>query len=73
MSAAGYSVGVFTGIVEELGEVVRLTEGAGDSALLAVRGPLVTSDARHGDSIDPDQGRHAYTDEAAADDSVSDG
>ncbi|BCJ55771.1 putative riboflavin synthase alpha chain [Actinoplanes sp. NBRC 14428] len=42
---------MFTGIVEELGEVVRLTEGAGDSALLAVRGPLVTSDARHGDSI----------------------
>ncbi|MFC4064957.1 riboflavin synthase [Actinoplanes subglobosus] len=42
---------MFTGIVEELGEVVRLTEGAEDSAVIAVRGPLVTSDARHGDSI----------------------
>ncbi|GIF13303.1 riboflavin synthase [Actinoplanes teichomyceticus] len=42
---------MFTGIVEELGEVVRLTEGSGDSAVLAVRGPLVTSDARDGDSI----------------------
>ncbi|HEX5543390.1 MAG TPA: riboflavin synthase [Micromonospora sp.] len=42
---------MFTGIVEELGEVVRLTETEADSALLAVRGPKVTSDARHGDSI----------------------
>ncbi|PWU48579.1 riboflavin synthase [Micromonospora globispora] len=42
---------MFTGIVEELGEVVRTTETGGDSALLAIRGPLVTSDARHGDSI----------------------
>jgi riboflavin synthase len=42
---------MFTGIVEELGEVVRLTETAADSALVAVRGPVVTSDARHGDSI----------------------
>ncbi|SCL25253.1 riboflavin synthase alpha chain [Micromonospora rhizosphaerae] len=42
---------MFTGIVEELGEIVRTTETAGDSALLAIRGPLVTSDARHGDSI----------------------
>ena len=42
---------MFTGIVEELGEVVRLTGTGGDSALLAVRGPVVTSDARHGDSI----------------------
>ena len=42
---------MFTGIVEELGEVVRLTDTGGDSALLAVRGPVVTSDARHGDSI----------------------
>jgi riboflavin synthase len=42
---------MFTGIVEELGEVVRLTDSGGDSAVLAVRGPLVTSDARHGDSI----------------------
>ncbi|MEU8813038.1 riboflavin synthase [Actinoplanes sp. NPDC048796] len=42
---------MFTGIVEELGEVVGLTDTGGDSAVLAVRGPLVTSDARHGDSI----------------------
>lgn len=42
---------MFTGIVEELGEVTYLTDAGGDSAVLAVRGPLVTSDARHGDSI----------------------
>jgi riboflavin synthase len=59
---------MFTGIVEELGEVQYLaalhpapgpSDGAenpqpsetGDSAVIAVRGPLVTSDARHGDSI----------------------
>jgi riboflavin synthase len=42
---------MFTGIVEELGEVVYLTDAGGDSAVLAVRGPLVSSDARHGDSI----------------------
>ncbi|RIV37754.1 riboflavin synthase [Micromonospora radicis] len=42
---------MFTGIVEELGEVVGITPTAEDSALVAIRGPLVTSDARHGDSI----------------------
>jgi riboflavin synthase len=36
---------MFTGIVEELGEVVYV-----DAAVLAVRGPLV-ADARHGDSV----------------------
>ena len=41
---------MFTGIVEELGEVVGWEE-LDDSARLTVRGPLVTSDARHGDSI----------------------
>jgi riboflavin synthase len=41
---------VFTGIVEELGRVAAL-EPDGDSARLVVVGPLVTSDARHGDSI----------------------
>jgi riboflavin synthase len=41
---------VFTGIVEELGEVVGL-EPNGDSARLVVRGPKVTSDAARGDSI----------------------
>ena len=41
---------MFTGIVEELGEVVALTATA-DAAELTVRGPLVASDARHGESI----------------------
>jgi riboflavin synthase len=55
---------MFTGIVEEVGTVVQLdlapggTGGAGGAAAgadrdarLVLRGPLVTSDARHGDSI----------------------
>jgi len=41
---------VFTGIVEELGEVVGVEELT-DASRLTVRGPLVTSDAGHGDSI----------------------
>jgi riboflavin synthase len=41
---------VFTGIVEELGEVVAL-ENVGTAARLTVRGPLVTQDAATGDSI----------------------
>ncbi|WP_374157087.1 riboflavin synthase [Mycobacterium sp. G7A2] len=41
---------MFTGIVEELGEVVS-REDLGDSARLVIRGPVVTSDAGHGDSI----------------------
>jgi riboflavin synthase len=41
---------MFTGIVEELGEVVGVTPAA-DAARIAVRGPLVAADARHGDSI----------------------
>jgi len=41
---------VFTGIVEELGEVLAV-EQLGDSSRLTVRGPLVTSDAGDGDSI----------------------
>jgi riboflavin synthase len=41
---------VFTGIVEELGSVQSVSD-LGDAARLAVRGPLVTSDARPGDSI----------------------
>jgi riboflavin synthase len=41
---------VFTGIVEELGEVLDV-EVLGDSSRLTVRGPLVTSDAGDGDSI----------------------
>ena len=42
---------MFTGIVEELGQVVSLTDDGSDSAVLKIKGPLVTSDARHGDSI----------------------
>ncbi|MET0493411.1 MAG: riboflavin synthase [Actinoplanes sp.] len=42
---------MFTGIIEELGEVTYLTDAGGDSAVIAVRGPVVTSDAKHGDSI----------------------
>jgi riboflavin synthase len=41
---------VFTGIVEELGEIVG-KEDLGDFARLVIRGPVVTSDAGHGDSI----------------------
>jgi riboflavin synthase len=41
---------MFTGIVEELGEVVEIT-GDGVAARLVVRGRLVTADARPGDSI----------------------
>ena len=41
---------MFTGIVEELGEIVA-KDDLGDSARFTVRGPLVTSDAAHGDSI----------------------
>src|SRR5689334_12065304 len=43
-------IGVFTGIVEELGEVVGKEELA-DAARFVIRGPVVTADARHGDSI----------------------
>ncbi|PZS34151.1 MAG: riboflavin synthase [Pseudonocardiales bacterium] len=41
---------MFTGIVEELGELVSRDERP-DAARFAVRGPLTTSDARPGDSI----------------------
>ncbi|MGH3399185.1 MAG: riboflavin synthase [Streptosporangiaceae bacterium] len=41
---------MFTGIVEELGEVVTLERDA-EPARLTVRGPEVTADARRGDSI----------------------
>ena len=41
---------MFTGIVEELGEVVAI-EPLADASRLTVRGPVVTSDASHGDSI----------------------
>jgi riboflavin synthase len=41
---------MFTGIVEELGEVVG-KEDLTDAARFVIRGPVVTSDAGHGDSI----------------------
>ncbi|MBT2386119.1 riboflavin synthase [Streptomyces sp. ISL-11] len=41
---------MFTGIVEELGEVVAV-DHLGDSSLFRLRGPLVTEGAKHGDSI----------------------
>lgn len=41
---------MFTGLIEEVGEIVAI-EPIGDSLRLTVRGPLVTSDAKHGDSI----------------------
>ena len=42
---------MFTGIVEELGTVEALDLLPGDAARLTVHAPLVTEDARHGDSI----------------------
>lgn len=41
---------MFTGIVEELGEVVG-KEDLTDAARFVIRGPVVTADAGHGDSI----------------------
>ncbi len=41
---------MFTGIIEELGEVLALEQTA-DAAVITVRAPLAVSDARHGDSI----------------------
>ncbi|GAA2692081.1 MULTISPECIES: riboflavin synthase [Actinosynnema] len=41
---------MFTGIVEELGEVVEVTD-LPDAARVTISGPLVTGDAKHGDSI----------------------
>ncbi|MFC8510126.1 riboflavin synthase [Streptomyces sp. NPDC057411] len=41
---------MFTGIVEELGEVVAVEQLA-DASRFRLRGPLVTQDAKHGDSI----------------------
>ena len=41
---------MFTGLVEEKGTVTAV-EDLGDSVRITIRGPLVTSDAGHGDSI----------------------
>ena len=41
---------MFTGLIEEKGTITAVDE-LGDSVRLTIRGPLVTSDAHHGDSI----------------------
>ncbi|MFI8007117.1 riboflavin synthase [Streptomyces sp. NPDC086010] len=41
---------MFTGIVEELGEITAV-ETLGDASRFRLRGPVVTEDAKHGDSI----------------------
>ncbi len=41
---------MFTGLIEEVGQVVAVDQG-GDAARLTVRGPLAVSDATHGASI----------------------
>jgi riboflavin synthase len=41
---------MFTGIIEELGEVVAWEQSA-DAGRLTIRGPKAVSDAKHGDSI----------------------
>ena len=41
---------MFTGLIEERGTVLSLTD-LDDSVRLTIRGPVVTSDAKHGDSI----------------------
>ena len=50
LQAAAGRTEVFTGIVEELGEVVGV-EHLADAARLTLRGPVVSRDAPHGDSI----------------------
>jgi riboflavin synthase len=42
---------VFTGIVEEAGEITEVVHLPGEALRLVVRGPLVTEGTRHGDSI----------------------
>jgi riboflavin synthase len=44
---------MFTGIIEELGEVLAW-ERSGDSGRLTIKAPLAVSDAKHGDSISVD-------------------
>ncbi|GAA1830944.1 riboflavin synthase [Pseudonocardia ailaonensis] len=41
---------MFTGIVEEVGEIVGVRQ-TGEVVVLTVRGPVVSTDAAHGDSI----------------------
>lgn len=42
---------MFTGIVEEAGEITEVVHLPGDALRLVVRGPIVTEGTRHGDSI----------------------
>lgn len=42
---------MFTGIVEELGQITAVTSLPDDALRLTIRGPVVTADAEHGDSI----------------------
>ncbi|GAA1891116.1 riboflavin synthase [Asanoa iriomotensis] len=42
---------MFTGIIEELGEMVGWTPTGEDSGLIAIRGKTVVDDLKHGDSI----------------------
>ncbi|GAA1463979.1 riboflavin synthase [Williamsia maris] len=58
---------MFTGIVEERGTVVS-REDLVDAARFTVRGPLVTSDAGHGDSISVNGVCLTVVDQPAADD-----
>jgi riboflavin synthase len=41
---------MFTGIIEEVGEIIAIT-ATSDAARITVRGPLAVAGARHGDSI----------------------
>lgn len=59
---------MFTGLIEEIGSITAI-DPIGDSLHLTVRGPKVTSDAQHGDSIQVsgvcltviDQGEDTFT------------
>jgi riboflavin synthase len=42
---------MFTGIIEELGEMVGWTPTGADSGLIAIRGKTVVDDLKHGDSV----------------------
>ncbi|MGD9985353.1 riboflavin synthase [Pseudonocardia sp.] len=58
---------MFTGIVEEVGEIVDVRHDA-DVVVLTVRGPRVSSDAAHGDSIAVNGCCLTVVDDEAADD-----
>ncbi|MGA0946769.1 MAG: riboflavin synthase, partial [Candidatus Nanopelagicales bacterium] len=42
---------MFTGIVEEAGEITEVVHLPDDALRIVVRGPVVTDGTRHGDSI----------------------